>query len=473
MFPSIPIITAESLGDREFRREYGIRYAYIAGAMYKGIASKELVVALGKAGLMGYFGAGGLELDEIESAIRYIKRELCDRQAFGMNLLCNFDRPELEEGTVDVCLKHDIRFIEAAAYMQITPSIVRYRMKGITEKPDGEIHVPHRILAKISRPEIATLFMQPAPERILKNLAASGHLTEREAHLGQYIPMAHEICVEADSGGHTDRGVAYALMPVILSLRAEMQTKFSYRKAIRVGAAGGIGTPHAAAAAFIMGADFILTGSINQCTVEAGTSNAAKDVLQEVNVQDMTMAPAGDMFELGAKVQVVKRGVLFSARANKLYELYQRYNSIDEIDSKIRQQIEDKYFRRTFDSVWSETKAYYSKAYPGRISDIEANPKQKMSLIFKWYFIHSTRLAMQGDPNQRVDYQIQCGPAMGAFNQWVKGTNIHAWRDRHVADIGERLMLGAARHLQEATERMLESAAKPLRAGLSPARLSV
>lgn len=83
----------------------------------------------------------------------------------------------------------------------------------------------------------------------------------------------------------------------------------SISQKIRVGAAGGIGTPEAAAAAFILGADFIVTGSINQCTVEAGTSEIVKDLLQEINVQDTEYAPAGDMFELGAKVQVLKKGL--------------------------------------------------------------------------------------------------------------------------------------------------------------------
>jgi trans-AT polyketide synthase/acyltransferase/oxidoreductase domain-containing protein len=97
-----------------------------------------------------------------------------------------------------------------------------------------------------------------------------------------------------------------------------MMPKYRYDKPIHVGAAGGIGTLHAAAAPFIMGADFILTGSINQCTVEAGTSDAVKDLLQELNVQDTAYALAGDMFEIGARVQVAKRGLFFPARANKL-----------------------------------------------------------------------------------------------------------------------------------------------------------
>ncbi len=68
-----------------------------------------------------------------------------------------------------------------------------------------------------------------------------------------------------------------------------------------MGAAGGIGTPEAAAAMFVMGADFILTGSINQCTVEAATSDAVKDLLQGMNVHDTDYAPSGELFELGSR----------------------------------------------------------------------------------------------------------------------------------------------------------------------------
>jgi trans-AT polyketide synthase/acyltransferase/oxidoreductase domain-containing protein len=290
--------------------------------------------------------------------------------------------------------------------------------------------------------------MQPAPEAIVGKLVAAGALTENEARLGRRVPMAHEVCVEADSGGHTDRGVALTLVPVMLALREEMQERFQYSEPICVGAAGGIGTPHAAAAAFAMGVDFILTGSINQCTVEAGVSAAAKDLLQKLDVQDTAHAPAGDMFELGAKVQVVKRGVLFPGRANRLYELYQRYASLEEIDEKTRQQIEQTYFRRTFADVWNETRAYYAKANPAKLAEAEKSPRQKMALVFRWYFVHSARLAMAGSEEQKVDYQVQCGPAMGAFNRWVRGTDMEPWRNRRVAEIAERLMRGAAIHMQ-------------------------
>jgi trans-AT polyketide synthase/acyltransferase/oxidoreductase domain-containing protein len=447
-------ITAESLGSAEFKRDYGLRYAYLAGAMYKGIASKELAVAMGRAGMMGYFGTGGLSLDEIDKAIGSIKAQLSDDQPFGMNLLCNLDHPALEERTVDLFLAHDVRYIEAAAFTRMTPALVHWRLTGLQRGPAGDIVRPRRTLAKLSRPEVAAAFMRPAPEPIVKALLAAGKITPAEARLGEAIPMADEICVEADSAGHTDQGVAYALMPSMLLLRDEMMAKHRYDRRIKIGAAGGIGTPLAAAAAFIMGADFIVTGSINQCTVEAGTSDSAKYLLQELNVQDTDFAPAGDMFELGAKVQVAKRGLFFPARANKLYELYQRHDRIEDINAKTQQQIQERYFRRTFDEVWRETRDHYERTQPEKLAEIDANPKQKMALIFRWYFVHSNRLAMRGTEDQRVDYQIHCGPAMGAFNQWVKGTGLSSWRNRHVADIGTRIMTNAATVLGERFQSM-------------------
>lgn len=437
-------ISPEALGSSEFRSDYGIRYAYLAGAMYKAIASAEMVVALGRAGLMAYLGTGGLSFERLEADIRAIQSQLKQGQAYGMNLLHHLDDPDVEERTVDLFLKYDVRRVEAAAFMRITPSLVRYRLRGIARNSSGLIESPRRILAKVSRPEVAAAFMSPAPREIIQGLVESGKLTKAEAELGGMVPMATEICVEADSGGHTDQGVATALIPAMLALRDELQSKSRYPASIKIGAAGGIGTAEAAAAAFIMGADFVLTGSINQCTVEAGTSEAVKDLLQDINVQDTAYAPAGDMFELGARIQVVKKGVFFPARANKLYELYLRHNSLDEIDPATRTQIQERYFKCSFQDVWEQTQAHYCTAHPEKLRQIEDNPKQRMAAVFKWYFAMSSKLAQQGDASRKVDYQIHCGPALGAFNQRVKGTRLQSWRDRHVADLAEYIMQGAA-----------------------------
>jgi trans-AT polyketide synthase/acyltransferase/oxidoreductase domain-containing protein len=233
----------------------------------------------------------------------------------------------------------------------------------------------------------------------------------------------------------------------MLGLRDKAARQYNYSAPVSVGAAGGIGTPEAIAAAFILGADFVLTGSINQCTVEAGTSKTVKDLLQEANVQDMDIVPAGDMFELGAKIQVFKKGLLFPARAKKLYDLYRQYDSLEQLDEQTRAQLEKRYFKRSFTDVFAETKEHYLRVAPEAIARAERVPKQKMALVFRWYFTHTNRLALSGDPAEKVDFQIHCGPALGAFNQWAKGTDLENWRNRHVDEIGRRLMLAAAKLL--------------------------
>jgi trans-AT polyketide synthase/acyltransferase/oxidoreductase domain-containing protein len=440
-------ITAESLGSAAFRADYGVRYAYVAGAMYKGIASKDMVARLGRAGLLGYLGTGGMSLEHMQRELALLQGELSHGEPYGVNLLCNLHHPQLEERCVDLLLRAGVRNVEAAAFMQMTPALVRYRLSGLRRRADGRVEATHRVLAKASRPEVAEAFMSPAPERIVRALVASGALTAEQAELGRELPMAHDICVESDSGGHTDQGVALVLLPTMQRLAARVMAQRQYAQPLRVGAAGGLGAPEAIAAMFLMGADFVLTGSINQCTVEAGTSAAVRDILAGLDVQDTTYAPAGDMFEIGAKVQVVKRGLFFAARANKLYQLYRQYDALEQIDAETRRLIEERYFQKTFEQVWDETRAYYARVQPDEVVRAESNPKHKLALLFRWYFVHSSRLALAGDTAQRLDYQIHSGPAIGAFNRWVAGTPLADWRQRHVDDIAKRLMVAAAEFL--------------------------
>ena len=454
-------ILPEHLGSAFFRARHRLKYAYVAGAMYKGIASKDLVVRMGRAGLIGYLGTGGMNLEEFETTVRSIQFELSGNGVYGSNFLASPFKPDLEEEIADVLLKNGVNRIEAAAFTQITPALVRYRVSGISLEPNGNMRVPHLILAKASRPEVAEQFLNPPPVHILRHLTETGKITRNEAELAHRVPMADDICVEADSGGHTDSGVLYALLPAIVRLRDTLSKKNCYSIPICIGAAGGLGTPDALAAAFILGADFVLTGSINQCTVEAGTSDAVKDLLQQANVQDTELVPAGDMFEMGSKVQVFKKGLLFPGRAKKLYELYRQFNSLEEIDAQTRAQIETRYFKRTFAEVYAETRAFFLRVMPETIERAERDPKHKMALIFRWYFVHSSRLARAGDPNEKVDYQIHCGPALGAFNQWVKGTLLENWRDRHVDEIAEHLMAGAAEILQKRFRDLYFSGGSP------------
>ncbi|MCK0471881.1 ACP S-malonyltransferase [Halalkalibacter sp. APA_J-10(15)] len=423
------------IGSKEFMQDYNLIYPYIAGGMYRGIASEEMVVRMAQFGMLGFYGSGGLKINEIESTILNIKERVGDK-TFGVNFVHTPDHPEKEREVVNCFLKNGVTLIEAAAFMEITENLVRYRIQNL-QREQGEIKIKNRIIAKVSRPEIAEMFLSPPPYEIVNDLYNRGEVSFEQLELSQKIPMADDITVESDSGGHTDQGVSFVTLPTIMRLRDRYMNKYRYTKAIRVGAAGGIGTPEAIAASFILGAEYIVTGSINQCTVEARTSSLVKEILQEINIQDTDYAPAGDMFEFGAKVQVVKKGLFFSARANKLYELYRQYNSLEDIDEEIRKQIENKYFKRSFESVWEEIENYQSSEV---IERANINRKYKMSLLFKWYLFNSTKNAINGIKEDKVNFQIHCGSAMGAFNQWVKGTDLTDWRNRHVDEIGMKLM---------------------------------
>ena len=274
--------------------------------------------------MLGFFGAAGLVPDEIDRAIGQLQSALGETP-FGFNLIHSPNDPELELAVVRLYLQRGITLVSASAYLDLTLPLVYYRVKGIHRDSDGRIVCPNRIVGKVSRVEVATKFLSPPPPKLLGELVSRQWITPREAELAAFVPMAEDLTAEADSGGHTDNRPALTLLPTMLALRDRLVEKFSYPHEICVGLGGGIATPDAAAAAFAMGAAYVLTGTVNQTCVEAGTSETVRQMLAEARQADVTMAPAADMFEMGVKVQVLKRGTMFPFRAAKLYDLYTRF----------------------------------------------------------------------------------------------------------------------------------------------------
>ena len=255
-----------------------MRAAYYAGAMANAIASTQMVIALGKAGLMGAYGAGGVSPARIEEAIKEIQSALPDGP-YAFNLLHSPFEPQIEQTTVDLYLRYGVRVVEAAAFIRLSESLVQYRAAGLSQDADGSVIIQNHIIAKLSRTEVATQFMQPAPEKMLDSLLAAGRITAEQAQLARLVPVADDITVEADSGGHTDQRPLVCLLPTMLALRDEIQARYGYPQPPRVGVGGGIGSPEAVLAAYMMGAAYVVTGSINHASVEAGTSAHTKGLL--------------------------------------------------------------------------------------------------------------------------------------------------------------------------------------------------
>lgn len=434
------------LGSRRFCADFGLTHPYVCGAMYQGISSVEMVVRMGRAGMLAFFGAGGLPMPEVEEAITAIRAQLPAGAPFGVNFIAHVNHPYLEDQLADLLLKHGVKVIEASAFMEVTSALVRWRAHGLRQE-GGRIVADNRIMAKVSRPDVAGLFLAAAPEKLVAKLVQSGAISAAQAEMLAQVPMADAITVESDSGGHTDQGMPFTLIPAVLRVRDATAHAFPrFAGTVHVGAGGGIGTPEAAAAVLVLGAEYIVTGSINQATVEAGTSDAVKDMLETAAVHDMTTAPSGEMFELGSKVQVLKKGLFFPARAEKLVSVYRQFESLDAIDAATRRQLEERFFQRPLMAVWDEVR---NRLPPEDIERAERLPKHKMALVFRRYFKNASRWALDGDTAHKVDFQIHCGPALGAFNQWVAGTSLESWRNRHVDDIALRLLDATASVLND------------------------
>ena len=448
----LPPLYPEWLGDRGFQETHGARFAYIGGAMARGIASVKIVIELGKMGAMGMFGAAGLSPAVVEKAITEIGAAL-DPQGlpWGSNLIHSPNEPGLEDQIIDLYLRCGVKRVSASAFMGLSPAIVRYACVGLTRAADGSIQRQNHIFAKISREEVARHFLTPAPQKILDLLVSEGKLTALEAEIAAAIPLAEDIIVESDSGGHTDNRPLNALFPAIMNLRDTLSEEFAYTRPIRLGAAGSLGTPVSVAAAYALGAAFVLIGTVHQSAIESGVSDNSRNLLAKAEIADVAMTASADMFELGVKVQVLQRGTMMAVRGNQLYDLYNRYESIEEIPADIKAKIEKNIFRTSLNEIWEQTQSFFTKADPSQLERAAKNPKHKMALIFRWYIGNSSQWPIVGDDSRQVDYQLWCGPAMGAFNRWVAGSFLEAPENRTVQQIAFNLLEGAA-HVTRANQ---------------------
>ncbi|MGW5022867.1 ACP S-malonyltransferase [Streptomyces cacaoi] len=407
-------VTADDLGAVSFRERYQLRRSYVLGSLWGGISGPAMLRASAKAGLLGFLGTGGMTRAAIEGQLSELVGDLGLGGCFGVNLPYRHRAPEEESALVDLLLRYGIDLIEASGFPLITASLVRFRLKG------------GRILAKVSRTDVAAAFLAPPPEHLVAQLLDAGEVTGEEARAAAGRPMADDVCVEADGGWLSNSADLMSLLPAVLRLRDESALPGHH---VHVGCAGGIGTPEAAAAAFLLGADFVLTGSVNQCSAEAATSPVVKDLLEAAHEYDVDTAPWGEMFELGVRARYLKRGLFFPARAAQLHELWRRHASLGELDEATRTKVLDRYLEGDY------------PATPG------VDPKAELAEVFRRYFTRGFRLATTGEGSSKVDYLIHCGPAMGAFNQLVAGTPLQPWRARTVEAIADTLLEGAADHL--------------------------
>ena len=225
--------------------------------------------------------------------------------------------------------------------------------------------------------------MAPPPEAMLNALVRESRLTSTEVEIAKYAPVAGDVTAEGDSGGHTDNRLLAVLLPLLMREQRRAAARFRGEQVIRIGAAGGLGTPVAVAAAFALGAAYVLTGTVNQTARESGLSETGKSMLREASMADVAMAPSADMFEFGVKVQVLRKGSLYSQKATRLFELYRNYQEIEEIPATLRQSVEREIFGRDLADVEAEVNDYFSKRNPEELRRAAGDGHHRMALIFR------------------------------------------------------------------------------------------
>ena len=79
-----------------------------------------------------------------------------------------------------------------------------------------------------------------------------------------------------------------------------------------------------------------------------------------------------------------------------------------------------------------------------------------MSMTFRWYLSKSSGWANRGEGDRKLDYQIWCGPAIGSFNDFIRGSYLDPKVSKQypcVVQINLQLLTGACylRRLQSLT----------------------
>ena len=108
-------------------------------------------------------------------------------------------------------------------------------------------------------------------------------------------------------------------------------------------------------------------------------------------------------------------------------------------------QLEKDIFRKTLEDSWGEYRTFLELAGCRNLEEVDQNEKLQMALLFRTYLSRAVRWALVGKTERRDDFQIWCGPSMGAFNAWAKGSWLEDIENRSAPEMALQFLYGAAR----------------------------
>ncbi len=418
-------LEGETRPGERFCARFGLASPLLSGAMAHGISGPELVADVSSGGMLGFLGTAGRPPVWLLQSARDLAGRGC--HLWGANLIHQPGASQQEEAIARTLVESRAPWVSLSAFVQVTPRMVGLAFQG-ARKEGGHLVRARELLLKTSLPAFARAALGPPSKELVLAAAAKGWLTREEALLAITHPVVDCVVLEGDSAGHTDGRQWTELFDALQAGREQLLQARRGRE-MWIGVAGGFGEPGEVARAWEAGADFVLVGSVMQSTRQAEQGELAKDMLVAAAPDDVGMAPAADMYEFGARVQVLTRGTSFARRAN-LLDTWGRAAANGLPDGE---ELEPSYEAITGESpqtAWEATQAFWAIRDPEVLVRAEDSRRLRAALLVRRYLGLSSRWARRGDVDRQDDFQIWCGPAQGRLNVWLTGCHLQDWRQR-------------------------------------------
>jgi NAD(P)H-dependent flavin oxidoreductase YrpB (nitropropane dioxygenase family) len=260
--------------------------------------SEQVVAAVSRAGGMGVLGAGNCSVDDLDRKLSWLDGQLGD-VPFGVDLLLPGKYEAKEQGGLDrdeliaqVPEEHR-RFAHELLSSESVPELTEgYTFGDVVDGGRMPIVGNHTYTARDSQPLIdaclasrATLFANalgvPSPEVLdafhakdvlVAGLGGTARHGEKHKQAGTDIIIAQGY----EAGGHTGDIGSMVLIPDMVDAA----------DGLPVLAAGGIASGRQMAAAMVLGASGVWTGSVWLTTEEAETGPAVREKFTQANASD-------------------------------------------------------------------------------------------------------------------------------------------------------------------------------------------
>ena len=420
---TLPPIYPEWLGDRSFGEAHGVRFPYVAGEMANGIATTRLVIALARAGMLGFFGAAGLGSSRGRAGRRRTVRHARRRRHWGVNLIHSPNEPALEERVADLLSGAACARSPRRRSWGSRPRSCAAPPRGLTvDAPAGSSGRAH-LFAKVSRPEVAGMFMAPAPGgRCSRRSWRAGQLTAERGRAGGAGPRRRGRHRRGRLRRAHRQPAARCALPD--HPRAARRAR---RGTVTRTDPGGRGrrAGHAAArwpAAFALGAAYVLTGSVNQACGRVRALRPRREDARPGRVADVIDGARGRHVRAWAsRCRCCKRGTMFGARAAKLYEAYRSLPLAGGNPRRRRARLERRRCTPRSTRSGPTPSEFWQQRDPGEIARASATPSTRWRWSSAGTSGNQASWAIDGEPDRRADYQILVRARDGRVQRWTQG----------------------------------------------------